>query len=678
MSRELPWRDRSRCPIKVLSRLDQAQQIRMFVVQESGPMAFVVRDSSSSSDHESEGSSTARAKKYKVALGSRQTCSCPTFLTENDLCVHILWVMLKLFRVSPDNDLVVQRSILDREAAELMWKRAHQLPGPRAVPRSPGKPQSTQSRELVDRRVIAPDDVCPICQDELATAPAHSVTYCRFGCGNNLHVKCLKILLEHQTKVMGLDVIRCPLCRKDFGTLDDLKKGFADQSQAMPERLGRRQRVVFHIGVFCKRCKSSPISGRCLRCTVCKDFFICNTCFSSGYHSQHAFAGREDRNSKWILSPRAVGPMFPEALIRDMENRDLTDEDYETLLQLQESGQQHQEGVTGQTFEQSTHTLPRMVNQGSIPLHVINSFPTFQVSARRDEKPAHQCTVCMLPWAVGELARRIPCRHVFHQKCIDRWLLHHRTTCPKCGLAAYCAITMEDQGSVERSTSAASAEEEGRPPDLTSPSYKPAMYARPRRETNAQIAVQNASSLKTPRDYPFDMAIVGSRSSAQVLPSELHQSTDPSPLPSFRSRRAPTNLRATVNGPCTWLDVQGVGANSAQHAQQATVEKSQRSSRRKIDRTASVGSSVSQILRSRRANPESVRKPTISDERRDQRIFDDLLHVTSPWLPLNAGAAFAAETHDIPQRNDPKRGNQLHQMLLNAEARAAAIQNKPG
>lgn len=45
------------------------------------------------------------------------------------------------------------------------------------------------------------------------------VVACRYGCGNSIHLKCMKIWADHQ-KSTGATMIRCPLCREDFGSLD--------------------------------------------------------------------------------------------------------------------------------------------------------------------------------------------------------------------------------------------------------------------------------------------------------------------------------------------------------------------------------------------------------------------------------------------------------------------------
>ncbi|XP_062185279.1 uncharacterized protein LOC133888907 [Phragmites australis] len=46
--------------------------------------------------------------------------------------------------------------------------------------------------------------------------------------------------------------------------------------------------------------------------------------------------------------------------------------------------------------------------------------------------PADECRVCLSRIRVGEATRRLPCRHVFHRDCVDRWLASCKRTCPLC------------------------------------------------------------------------------------------------------------------------------------------------------------------------------------------------------------------------------------------------------
>lgn len=50
--------------------------------------------------------------------------------------------------------------------------------------------------------------------------------FLRFGCGNSIHIKCMKVWAEHQ-KSQGETIVKCPFCREDFGPFEMLKVGYA-------------------------------------------------------------------------------------------------------------------------------------------------------------------------------------------------------------------------------------------------------------------------------------------------------------------------------------------------------------------------------------------------------------------------------------------------------------------
>ncbi|PMD24326.1 hypothetical protein NA56DRAFT_34295 [Hyaloscypha hepaticicola] len=45
------------------------------------------------------------------------------------------------------------------------------------------------------------------------------------------------------------------------------------------------------------------------------------------------------------------------------------------------------------------------------------------------------CSVCTDEFVDGEKVRILPCRHIYHQHCIDPWLLKKSGTCPICRAA---------------------------------------------------------------------------------------------------------------------------------------------------------------------------------------------------------------------------------------------------
>jgi len=85
--------------------------------------------------------------------------------------------------------------------------------------------------------------------------------------------------------------------------------------------------------------------------------------------SEHTFKGRLSKKDPWELSVRYIESTLPEGLIQNLQSRELSEEDYNTLL-----------------------LLDQKAIQGSIPLHVINSFPTKKV--KYNDRDKYTCVIC--------------------------------------------------------------------------------------------------------------------------------------------------------------------------------------------------------------------------------------------------------------------------------------------
>ena len=109
--------------------------MQFFIVQTMGPLAFIVRELNSSTPNiaDSEvknGAEISQKAKvnpfhkdtglYKVGLGSRQTCSCPIFQREKEICIHLLWIMMKVYKLDKDNEILYQLSLVEREIDEMI------------------------------------------------------------------------------------------------------------------------------------------------------------------------------------------------------------------------------------------------------------------------------------------------------------------------------------------------------------------------------------------------------------------------------------------------------------------------------------------------------------------------------------------------------------------------------
>ncbi|KAH0508817.1 E3 ubiquitin-protein ligase Zswim2 [Microtus ochrogaster] len=143
---------------------------------------------------------------------------------------------------------------------------------------------------------ISAEDVCPICQEVLLDKRL-PVTFCRFGCGNNAHIKCMKILASYQDTGSNSSMIKCPLCREGFAPLKVILEEFKNSNKLTTT--SEKERLDKHLGIPCNNCQQLPIEGRCYKCTECVEYHLCQECFNSCCHLAHTFAFREKRNQRW-------------------------------------------------------------------------------------------------------------------------------------------------------------------------------------------------------------------------------------------------------------------------------------------------------------------------------------------------------------------------------------------
>ncbi|KAH7825620.1 putative Zinc finger SWIM domain-containing protein 2 [Monocercomonoides exilis] len=389
MSRETPWVNKSDESTDALLQL--ASHSGLLVIQNVGPLSFVIRD--------------ANGRKNKVSLGGVNICSCQK--RRGDLCVHIAFVVTRVFRIPTTNPLAWQRGYIDRELTQLLKGSVisqqqemihHRRSSSPASHSSSSSSSSNKERPVVEQRAIGPDSICAICQEEMNIK--QPLSYCRFGCGNSVHTRCLGFWAQHN-KSIG-NTINCPFCRAEWGPIE---------TAAPP----RSTCPFVHSRSSCSECRMSPIVGPKLRCMICSDYNLCVECYRRGAHSRHSFQCY-DTNSCMprLLSGSALGGRtridgLSPSEISELQQREITPEDYALLLQLDE-----------------VHTQARKF---PLSLRLITLLLDASSSSEQSQSIG-TCAVChneLYP-AEGETdpskrIRSLACGHLFHAGCIDKQLL---------------------------------------------------------------------------------------------------------------------------------------------------------------------------------------------------------------------------------------------------------------
>jgi E3 ubiquitin-protein ligase ZSWIM2 len=383
MGRTVAWRSRSTPEVDTL--LSQVSTCGLLLMQQPGPTSFVLKDPTSN-------------KKFKVSIGDVHQCSCRGAASE--LCLHIIFVLSRVFRVPADNPLVWQRSLLEAEVDQLI--RGHISKVNQRRRRNGAGLQDASAecgpdgRRVVARRPVEEDDTCPICCDDIHEDRA--LVYCRFGCGNNIHSSCFKQYATHNST--NPSPLLCPLCREQWGPLG--------------------VEGAVH-NVACSDCRG-PITGDRYKCAFCASYDLCSSCFQSPLiHPQHPFNVASGPNLPFHPATRPVAqrsaasapPAVPGAeFVHPWMLRDLGPDDYDALLQLDDD-------VTNTRDEKLLPEQARSLKKHSW--------------TRRNEvmESCDTCAICMEVFVEGTEVNSLPlCNHFFHVPCAFRWLTECKAVCP--------------------------------------------------------------------------------------------------------------------------------------------------------------------------------------------------------------------------------------------------------
>jgi len=456
MSRSVPWR--RTCSDTVHWRQLQALQATVYVLQQTGPTAFLVKEGDSS-------------KKLRVSIGDPSSCTCATFLKEKEVCVHILWIILKLFRIPPENPITWQGGLVEREIQQLVKSREQHNRSTAPAPALPNPTSSDTAAPTVQPRPIAQGDVCPICQDDMT--PAQSLCYCRYSCGHSVHSRCMKEWADHQL-TQGT-AIHCPMCRADFGSLKSIMTQHLAQSAFRPN---------VHAGTHCKHCAVTPIEGKVYTCTICDDYLLCMKCFASNTHPHHPFQFREKPSQRWRPADRS-NTAVTNVLAQNLQSRDITDNDYDTLLALDSP----QGGQGGLSAKELSVLKSVMLKRGSTLLS--------------DDS---YCTLCLSNYTISQHVVTLPCHHNFHQLCAVNFLQHQHDYCPTCNVRVQVTLPRRKKVNVVR-YNVKEEEEVVVPTDLTlaGASFSGNTTAGPSHSALRTIESYSPSNKAKPRARPKNM-----------------------------------------------------------------------------------------------------------------------------------------------------------------------------
>ncbi|OQV13937.1 putative E3 ubiquitin-protein ligase Zswim2 [Hypsibius exemplaris] len=153
------------------------------------------------------GDAVAVGNREQVSLGETHQCDCPAFRKTQEPCLHICWLLMKKFKVRPENEMLFQKGLNESYLKSLF--SIEKLHESKKIEKRRKQDQSGGRNKA---RVLTRDDECPICFDKFFQS-LKGITQCS-TCSNHVHIPCRNLWKRNgdsDTKD------RCPYCRGNFG-----------------------------------------------------------------------------------------------------------------------------------------------------------------------------------------------------------------------------------------------------------------------------------------------------------------------------------------------------------------------------------------------------------------------------------------------------------------------------
>jgi hypothetical protein len=277
------WRSK---PTKELIKIfENSVDLKLYLVQERGPLSFVFQDK--------------ERKKISVSIGDIVSCSCGGGRIEH--CIHSIWVLNRMFKIQFNDPLILQLGFTDPELSKIIESRLKRekegntnthLSKNKKNKNDPDDDSTTLNSPSGNRMDLYEDPTCPICQEDMYNI--EGLFFCVDSCGHNFHLSCLKVWAEH--KKATSDIISCPMCRAQWNE-EEMKRMIIKN---MAER-SKNLIILPHKGINCKECSRMNIKAERFHCLNCKEVDLCVECFNLSKHdSSHYFLMKKKPEEKWL------------------------------------------------------------------------------------------------------------------------------------------------------------------------------------------------------------------------------------------------------------------------------------------------------------------------------------------------------------------------------------------
>eukprot|EP00483_Globobulimina_turgida_P001704 UN01706 len=150
---------------------------------------------------------------YTVIIGTLHRCSCYDFANSSNLCKHIMFIIIKVLEVGMDSYIVYQYGLMPSELQSVFGKAPKTWEcgmNTKMIEKYNKLKNKENNLSLSVERQSIYGASCVLCDKKFKKKDV--ITWCRGGCGSNIHLCCFNGMKAGQN---GKNMI-CFICKKKW------------------------------------------------------------------------------------------------------------------------------------------------------------------------------------------------------------------------------------------------------------------------------------------------------------------------------------------------------------------------------------------------------------------------------------------------------------------------------
>ena len=269
---------------ELIELMNESIDKTLYMVSQNGPLSFTFKDEN--------------GDKFTTMIGENIKCSCTQTKQMKKHCIHTIYVLNRIFKISFKNQLIYQiqfneselNKIINIKQEEGIMKKSENLKL-KNNKNIQDKIKKSSNKELP----LSEDTTCVICQEDMYSI--ENLNPCLF-CGRHFHFRCLNIWVDH--KLSSYEKVSCPMCRNQWNTeyINNFKL-IAGEKETKENKLQKLKYKNTNHSTNCNECSRTNIKYQRYHCINCNCYDLCSECFNDHNHNKsHIFISKKE--DKWF------------------------------------------------------------------------------------------------------------------------------------------------------------------------------------------------------------------------------------------------------------------------------------------------------------------------------------------------------------------------------------------